>query len=176
MGTDFVWQWRGDQEGEWLPYPAITCLALQAAKDGHGEPTVETTVGRTRYELDTARMVQINTRTRFQRKMECRLSGTRGRAGQERRVFFPPFIFTEEDFSEAGQIPIEFPQGSGWCMTYIYIKKMLFLHCMYLIVCIMKYCMSLCITLGLWKLLLAVALKKNIGKYKKIQKANTKRI
>uniref|UniRef100_A0ACB8EWT8 Poly [ADP-ribose] polymerase 2 n=1 Tax=Sphaerodactylus townsendi TaxID=933632 RepID=A0ACB8EWT8_9SAUR len=70
----FVWQWLGDQEGEWLPYPADTCLALQAAKNGHGKPTVETMVSRTRYKLDTARMVQINTRTGFERKMERRQS------------------------------------------------------------------------------------------------------
>uniref|UniRef100_UPI00253FF485 poly [ADP-ribose] polymerase 2 isoform X1 n=1 Tax=Euleptes europaea TaxID=460621 RepID=UPI00253FF485 len=67
----FVWRWRGDQEGDWLPYPADTCLALQAAKNGHGEPTVEVMVGRTCYKLDTARMVQINTRTGFEREMEC---------------------------------------------------------------------------------------------------------
>ncbi|XP_054848409.1 poly [ADP-ribose] polymerase 2 isoform X2 [Eublepharis macularius] len=71
----FVWQWQGDQEGDWHPYPADTCLALQAARSGHGEPTVEMTVGRTRYKLDTTRMVQINTRTKFEREMECRQSG-----------------------------------------------------------------------------------------------------
>ncbi|XP_060112277.1 poly [ADP-ribose] polymerase 2 [Heteronotia binoei] len=69
-----VWQWQGDQEGDWLPYPANTCLALQAAKNGQGKPTVEMMVGRTRYKLDTTRMVQINARTGFERQMECRQS------------------------------------------------------------------------------------------------------
>ncbi|KAJ7313022.1 hypothetical protein JRQ81_004284 [Phrynocephalus forsythii] len=68
----FIWQWQGDQEDEWLAYPADTCLALQAARNGHGEPTIDVTVGRTRYTLDTARMVQINSRTGFERRMECR--------------------------------------------------------------------------------------------------------
>uniref|UniRef100_A0A670J5X1 Poly [ADP-ribose] polymerase n=1 Tax=Podarcis muralis TaxID=64176 RepID=A0A670J5X1_PODMU len=70
----FVWCWQGDEEGEWLPYPADTCLALQAARNGHGEPTVEVMVGRTRYKLDTARMVQTNSRTGFERLMERRES------------------------------------------------------------------------------------------------------
>lgn len=77
-GADFVWQWQGDQDGEWFPYPAGTCLALQAAKNGHGETAVEATVGRTRYKLDTTRMVQTNTRTGFERLMQRRESGTRG--------------------------------------------------------------------------------------------------
>ncbi|KAH0626286.1 hypothetical protein JD844_001196 [Phrynosoma platyrhinos] len=59
----FVWQWQGDQEGSWFAYPADTCLALQAARNGHREPTVEVTVGRTHYKLDTTRMMQTNTRT-----------------------------------------------------------------------------------------------------------------
>ncbi|XP_062994048.1 LOW QUALITY PROTEIN: poly [ADP-ribose] polymerase 2 [Elgaria multicarinata webbii] len=70
----FVWQWQGDEEGDWLPYPADTCLALQAARNDHEEPTVEVTVGRTRYKLDTLRMVQTNNRTGFERQMECRES------------------------------------------------------------------------------------------------------
>ncbi|XP_007438146.2 poly [ADP-ribose] polymerase 2 isoform X1 [Python bivittatus] len=70
----FVWQWEGDQEDSWVPYPAATCLDLQAAKNGHREPTVDFTVGRTRYKLDTARMVQTNQRTKFERQMECRES------------------------------------------------------------------------------------------------------
>ncbi|KAL8176472.1 UNVERIFIED_CONTAM: Poly [ADP-ribose] polymerase 2 [Gekko kuhli] len=74
----FVWQWQGDQEGDWLPYPANTCLALQAAKNGHGEHTVGMMVGRTRYKLDPNRMVQINTRTGFEREMECRPSDAAG--------------------------------------------------------------------------------------------------
>ncbi|XP_044278301.1 poly [ADP-ribose] polymerase 2 isoform X2 [Varanus komodoensis] len=69
-----VWQWKGDQEDDWLPYPADTCLALQAARSGHGEPTVEVMVGRTSYKLDTIRMVQTNNRTKFERQIECRES------------------------------------------------------------------------------------------------------
>uniref|UniRef100_A0A8D0G6P0 Poly [ADP-ribose] polymerase n=1 Tax=Sphenodon punctatus TaxID=8508 RepID=A0A8D0G6P0_SPHPU len=70
----FVWQWQGDEEGKWLPYPADTCLALEAARRGGGEPCVEVTVGRTRYKLDTGQMAQKNLRTGFQRKMERRES------------------------------------------------------------------------------------------------------
>ncbi|KAJ6651866.1 hypothetical protein lerEdw1_015971, partial [Lerista edwardsae] len=70
----FVWQWQGDQEGDWFPYPADTCLALEAARNGHVETTVEVMVGRTRYKLDTTRMVQTNTRTGFERPMERRES------------------------------------------------------------------------------------------------------
>ncbi|XP_077169093.1 poly [ADP-ribose] polymerase 2 isoform X2 [Paroedura picta] len=70
----FAWQWQGDEEGNWFPYPATTCLALEAAKVGPGAPTVETTVGRTRYKLDTSLLVQINTRTGFERKMKRRQS------------------------------------------------------------------------------------------------------
>lgn len=77
VGADFVWQWQGDQDGDWSPYPADTCLALQAARNGHGEAVMEVTVGRTRYKLDTTRMVQTNTRTGFERLMERRESGTR---------------------------------------------------------------------------------------------------
>ncbi|XP_039206042.1 poly [ADP-ribose] polymerase 2 isoform X2 [Crotalus tigris] len=69
-----VWQWEGDQENDWNPYPAATCLDLQAAKNGYREPIVDLTVGRTRYKLDTDRMVQTNQRTKFERRMECRES------------------------------------------------------------------------------------------------------
>lgn len=75
MGADFVWQWEGDQENDWIPYPAATCLDLQVAKNGHREPIVDLTVGRTRYKLDTVRMVQTNQQTKFERRMECRQSG-----------------------------------------------------------------------------------------------------
>lgn len=70
----FVWQWKGDQEGNWMAYPADTCLALQAARNGQAEPVVDVTVGRTRYKLDTTRMVQVNNRTGFERQMERRQS------------------------------------------------------------------------------------------------------
>uniref|UniRef100_A0A6J0V640 Poly [ADP-ribose] polymerase n=1 Tax=Pogona vitticeps TaxID=103695 RepID=A0A6J0V640_9SAUR len=70
----FVWQWQGDQEGDWVAYPADTCLALQAARNGQGEPTIHMTIGRTRYKLDTTRMVQINSRSGFERRMEIRES------------------------------------------------------------------------------------------------------
>ncbi|XP_061446489.1 poly [ADP-ribose] polymerase 2 isoform X2 [Rhineura floridana] len=70
----FVWSWQGDEQGEWFPYPADTCLDLQAARNGQGKPTVEVIVGRTRYKLDTTRMVQTNSRTGFERTIECRES------------------------------------------------------------------------------------------------------
>ncbi|XP_015680516.1 poly [ADP-ribose] polymerase 2 [Protobothrops mucrosquamatus] len=76
-----VWQWEGDQENGWIPYPAATCLDLQAAKNGHREPIVDLTVGRTRYKLDTDRMVQRNQRTKFERQMECRESDATEAAG-----------------------------------------------------------------------------------------------
>ncbi|XP_019406185.1 PREDICTED: poly [ADP-ribose] polymerase 2 isoform X1 [Crocodylus porosus] len=70
----FIWQWQGDEEGDWLPYPADTCLALEQVRRGEGEPTLQMTVGRTRYTLDTAQMTQTNLRTRYQRKMDRRES------------------------------------------------------------------------------------------------------
>ncbi|XP_070582915.1 poly [ADP-ribose] polymerase 2 isoform X2 [Erythrolamprus reginae] len=70
----FIWQWEGDQENNWSPYPAATCLDLQAAKNGQREPTVDLTFNRTPYKLDTARMRQINQRTKFERRIEYKLS------------------------------------------------------------------------------------------------------
>ncbi|KAM3821726.1 poly [ADP-ribose] polymerase 2 isoform 2-T3 [Vipera latastei] len=77
----FVWQWEGDQENDWIPYPAATCLDLQVAKNGHREPIVDLTVGRTRYKLDTVRMVQTNQQTKFERRMEYRQSDATEAAG-----------------------------------------------------------------------------------------------
>ncbi|XP_044842571.1 poly [ADP-ribose] polymerase 2 isoform X2 [Mauremys mutica] len=70
----FVWCWQGDEEGQWLPYPADTCLALERARRGDGEPSLEVTFSRTRYTLDTAQMTQTNVRTGYQRRMERRES------------------------------------------------------------------------------------------------------
>ncbi|KAM9121040.1 poly [ADP-ribose] polymerase 2 isoform 3-T4 [Pangshura tecta] len=60
----------GDEEGQWLPYPADTCLALERARRGDGGPSLEVTFSRTRYTLDTAQMTQTNLRTGYQRRME----------------------------------------------------------------------------------------------------------
>ncbi|XP_026576412.1 poly [ADP-ribose] polymerase 2 [Pseudonaja textilis] len=70
----FVWQREGDEENDWIPYPATTCLNLQAAKNGDRRPIVYLTFGRTRYKLDTARMVQTNQQTKFEHRMKCRES------------------------------------------------------------------------------------------------------
>ncbi|KAG6923229.1 poly (ADP-ribose) polymerase family, member 2 [Chelydra serpentina] len=70
----FVWCWQGDEEGQWLPYPANTCLALEGARRGDGGPSLEVTFSRTRYTLDTAQMTQTNVGTGYQRRMERRES------------------------------------------------------------------------------------------------------
>ncbi|XP_077688251.1 poly [ADP-ribose] polymerase 2 isoform X3 [Eretmochelys imbricata] len=70
----FVWCWQGDKEGQWLPYPADTCLALEGARRGNGGPSLEVTFSQTRYTLDTAQMTQTNVRTGYQRRMERRES------------------------------------------------------------------------------------------------------
>ncbi|XP_073164617.1 poly [ADP-ribose] polymerase 2 isoform X3 [Lepidochelys kempii] len=70
----FVWCWQGDKEGQWLPYPADTCLALEGVRRGNGGPSLEVTFSRTRYTLDTAQMTQTNVRTGYQRRMERRES------------------------------------------------------------------------------------------------------
>ncbi|XP_065421544.1 uncharacterized protein LOC101947346 isoform X5 [Chrysemys picta bellii] len=70
----FMWCWQGDEEGQWLPYPADTCLALERARRGDGGPSLEVTFSRTRYTLDTAQMTQTNIRTGYQRRMERRES------------------------------------------------------------------------------------------------------
>ncbi|XP_067398636.1 poly [ADP-ribose] polymerase 2 [Emydura macquarii macquarii] len=66
----FLWRWQGDEEGQWLPYAADTCLALEGARQGAGGPSLEVRLGRTRYALDTAQMTQTNVRTGYQRQME----------------------------------------------------------------------------------------------------------
>ncbi|XP_029769685.1 uncharacterized protein LOC112120834, partial [Terrapene carolina triunguis] len=70
----FVWCWQGDEEGQWLPYPADTCLALERARRGDGGPSLEVTFSRTHYTLDTSQMTQTNVRTGYQRRMERRES------------------------------------------------------------------------------------------------------
>uniref|UniRef100_A0A8C8S3J5 Poly [ADP-ribose] polymerase n=1 Tax=Pelusios castaneus TaxID=367368 RepID=A0A8C8S3J5_9SAUR len=78
----FVWRWQGDEEGQWLPYPADTCLALEKARHGAGEPSLEVALGRTRYTLDTAEMIQTNVRTGYQRRMERKESDAANDAGE----------------------------------------------------------------------------------------------
>ncbi|XP_032092862.1 poly [ADP-ribose] polymerase 2 isoform X4 [Thamnophis elegans] len=67
-----VWQWEGDEENDWIPYPAATCLDLQAAKNGDRDPTVDLTFGQVCYKLDTTRMLQRNEQTKFERPIECK--------------------------------------------------------------------------------------------------------
>ncbi|XP_030395389.1 poly [ADP-ribose] polymerase 2-like isoform X4 [Gopherus evgoodei] len=85
----FVWCWQGDEEGEWLPYPADTCLALEQARRGDGGPSLEVTFSRTRYTLDTAQMTQTNVRTGYQRRMERRESDAVDNDGGSEPSFVP---------------------------------------------------------------------------------------
>ncbi|XP_050773804.1 poly [ADP-ribose] polymerase 2 isoform X6 [Gopherus flavomarginatus] len=85
----FVWCWQGDEEGQWLPYPADTCLALERARRGDGGPSLEVTFSRTRYTLDTAQMTQTNVRTGYQRRMERRESDAVDDDGGSEPSFVP---------------------------------------------------------------------------------------
>ncbi|XP_064416490.1 poly [ADP-ribose] polymerase 2 isoform X4 [Latimeria chalumnae] len=64
----YVWQWDGD-DSNWLPYSANTCVALEMAQR-KDEKVVAASFGRTQYSLDLGKMVQINKKTKFQRKIE----------------------------------------------------------------------------------------------------------
>ncbi|XP_058037674.1 poly [ADP-ribose] polymerase 2 isoform X1 [Ahaetulla prasina] len=70
----FIWQWEADEEDEWIPYPAATCLDLQAAKKGDREPIVDFTFGERSFKLDTTLMVQTNQETQFDHRMEYKES------------------------------------------------------------------------------------------------------
>ncbi|XP_059499871.1 poly [ADP-ribose] polymerase 2 [Stegostoma tigrinum] len=63
----FVWQWQGD-DAAWHPYSAAVCAELEQARR-QGQTTVDQSVGRVRYRLDVGRMRQVNSKTKYERKM-----------------------------------------------------------------------------------------------------------
>eukprot|EP00061_Rhincodon_typus_P011252 g36137.t1 len=63
----FVWQWQGDDTA-WHPYSAALCAELEQARR-QGQRTVDQSVGRVRYQLDVGRMRQVNSKTKYERKM-----------------------------------------------------------------------------------------------------------
>ncbi|XP_074145240.1 poly [ADP-ribose] polymerase 2 isoform X2 [Sminthopsis crassicaudata] len=66
----FVWQWQSDEEDVWIPYDAKTCLALEAALGESNESKIDVVFGRKHYTLDVGNMVQINSKSGYQRKIE----------------------------------------------------------------------------------------------------------
>ncbi|XP_051553307.1 poly [ADP-ribose] polymerase 2 isoform X2 [Myxocyprinus asiaticus] len=61
-----VWQWKGD-DGEWEPYSPEICVQLDTAKQA-GEKSVSLAL-RPGYEVDLVKMTQINTVTKYKRKV-----------------------------------------------------------------------------------------------------------
>ncbi|XP_072479132.1 poly [ADP-ribose] polymerase 2 isoform X2 [Notamacropus eugenii] len=74
QGSYFVWQWQSDENDDWIPYDAKTCLALEAALAESKESKIDVMFGRTRYTLDVGNMVQTNCKSGYQRRMERRPS------------------------------------------------------------------------------------------------------
>ncbi|XP_055722375.1 poly [ADP-ribose] polymerase 2 [Salvelinus fontinalis] len=63
-----VWQWKGD-EGQWEPYPPSACAQLDSALSS-GDATVSLTFGSgAAYDVDLKKMVQVNTVTKYKRKI-----------------------------------------------------------------------------------------------------------
>ncbi|XP_067870541.1 poly [ADP-ribose] polymerase 2 isoform X2 [Heterodontus francisci] len=63
----YVWQWQ-DDDALWHPYSAAVCADLERARR-KGEGTIVVAVGRVRYSLDIGRMRQVNSKTKYERKM-----------------------------------------------------------------------------------------------------------
>ncbi|KAA0719477.1 Poly [ADP-ribose] polymerase 2 [Triplophysa tibetana] len=61
-----LWQWKGD-DGEWEPYAPDICAQLDTAKQA-GEKSSSLALG-SGYEVDLVKMVQINSVTKFKRKI-----------------------------------------------------------------------------------------------------------
>ncbi|XP_051989400.1 poly [ADP-ribose] polymerase 2-like isoform X2 [Xyrauchen texanus] len=61
-----VWQWKGD-DGEWEPYSPAVCVQLDTAKQA-GEKSVSL-ADRPGYEVDLVKMTQINSVTKYKRKI-----------------------------------------------------------------------------------------------------------
>ncbi|XP_043914040.1 uncharacterized protein LOC122790579 [Protopterus annectens] len=66
-GSYYIWQWEGD-DGSWIPCSAQTSVTLEAAHRSDMK-TIVMAFGSTQYTLDLARMVQINNKTKFRRKL-----------------------------------------------------------------------------------------------------------
>ncbi|XP_044521221.1 poly [ADP-ribose] polymerase 2 isoform X2 [Gracilinanus agilis] len=70
QGSYFIWQWQGDEEDDWIPYDAKTCLALERTLAESNELKIDVIFGRTRYTLDVGNMVQTNCKSGYQRRIE----------------------------------------------------------------------------------------------------------
>ncbi|XP_027698752.1 poly [ADP-ribose] polymerase 2 isoform X2 [Vombatus ursinus] len=70
----FIWQWQSDEEDDWIPYDAKTCLALEAALAESNESKIDVMFGRKHYTLDLGNMVQTNCKSGYQRRIERRPS------------------------------------------------------------------------------------------------------
>ncbi|XP_043914187.1 poly [ADP-ribose] polymerase 2 isoform X2 [Protopterus annectens] len=66
-GICYVWEWEGD-DANWVAYSAEATVALETAQR-NDEKTVSLTFGKTQYTLDLGKMVQINSKTKYRRKI-----------------------------------------------------------------------------------------------------------
>ncbi|XP_068953805.1 poly [ADP-ribose] polymerase 2 isoform X2 [Petaurus breviceps papuanus] len=73
-GSYFVWRWQSNEEDDWIPYDAKTCLALEAALAESSESKIEVMFGRKHFSLDVGNMVQTNCKSGSQCRMERRPS------------------------------------------------------------------------------------------------------
>ncbi|KAJ8011790.1 hypothetical protein DPEC_G00061910 [Dallia pectoralis] len=63
-----IWQWESEK-GQWEPYPAVACAMLDSAVNS-GEVSVSLTLGSgVQYDVNFKKMVQINTVTKYKRKI-----------------------------------------------------------------------------------------------------------
>ncbi|XP_033853005.3 poly [ADP-ribose] polymerase 2 isoform X1 [Acipenser ruthenus] len=64
----FSWQWQGD-DSSWTPFSPALSLSLEEALQ-RDEEKLPVTLGRTGYTVDLVKMVQINNKTKYQRKIQ----------------------------------------------------------------------------------------------------------
>ncbi|XP_041092699.1 poly [ADP-ribose] polymerase 1-like [Polyodon spathula] len=64
----FSWKWQGD-DSSWAPFSPSLSLCLEEALQ-RVEKKVPVTLGRTGYTVDLVKMVQINNKTKYQRKIQ----------------------------------------------------------------------------------------------------------
>ncbi|MGH0140553.1 UNVERIFIED_CONTAM: hypothetical protein FKN15_023221 [Acipenser sinensis] len=64
----FSWQWQGD-DSSWAPFSPALSLSLEEALQ-RDEEKLPVTLGRTGYTVDLVKMVQINNKTKYQRKIQ----------------------------------------------------------------------------------------------------------
>ncbi|XP_026231059.1 poly [ADP-ribose] polymerase 2 isoform X2 [Anabas testudineus] len=70
--TKAVWQWEGD-DGQWQPYSPADCDLLDSAMSVGKNPVTMFLGSGTAYEVDLKKMVQINSVTKYKRKIRFQI-------------------------------------------------------------------------------------------------------